>query len=121
LLVRATLLFGVGAFFAYCPITVSGYRSILLVLNRGDALLTSNLRMYGYIQQSEQALAADACAQAVSSGHQAYAAGNQWLDADSLADRWRISGTCSNLFEAYTCQGDAAYNYRRYAQALRSY
>ena len=121
MLIRSAIVFCFCAFFAYCPITVSFYRSVLLFLNADRPALTANLRMFDYAQRTEEAIEANNCAAAITYAQQAVANGKQWLGADSVTERHKVNGAYSNLYKAYRCQGDAAYEQARYEEALRSY
>jgi hypothetical protein len=77
--------------------------------------------MFDYGLAAQEALDREECAAAVADAHRAYWAGNRWLGADSLTQKWKISGAYSRLYEAYECLGNAQFGKREYAKALESF
>lgn len=118
---RSVLLLGISAFFAYCPISFWPYRKALIVLNKGEAALVSNLLMFDYVEKYNAAMDREDYPAAVAYGQQALVMGKRWLGKDSVKARLKISGIYTNLYEAYEGLGDAKYSQSEYKQALQAF
>ena len=109
------------AFLLYTPVTFGPYRTVMIVLNRGNPLIHNNLLIFEYDQQRQQALAAQDYGAAIGYARQSLKAGKRWLDEDSLTASHKISGAFTNLYETYQTQADTAYAYSKFRQALQLY
>lgn len=118
---RSALLLIISVGFAYAPISFTPYRKVLLALNRGNEGRESNLMMHDFALMAFEALEKGECVSAISLSHQAYRAGNRWLDSDSVRRKGEMSGAYNTLYEAYECQGQMLLAQHKIAEALLAY
>lgn len=147
ILLRSFVVLFITSFFTYLPPTFKIYRKITYALNVGHPYIQTNLKMFDYASKYEVALKKGACNEAIKYAQKANEKGKLWLEisdtflsneeisnkilnrldeinnqSDFFDDELeKISGTYTNLYEAFRCKGDAAYNNREFEEALINY
>ncbi len=130
--IRSAIILAVVGFFAYSPGTFVPYRYVLIALNtNGYEELVSNLQMFGYIDEYEDAMDNGDCVLAIEYAEKANEAGLAWLGIPTQKDMRveaayqnrlsYISGTYSFLYRAYKCKADEYFNNDIYEKAVIYY
>lgn len=135
--IRSLTILLLSSFFTYSPISFKPYRSVLYALNNGRDHIQANLKMFDYTEECNTAIEQGECDKAIHFGLLANKEGLTWLGASlntsnesnqskshngsNEIELWRISGTYSNLYEAYKCKADKLYENEEFEKALDFY
>lgn len=77
--IRSAIILTVVGFFSYTPVSFKPYRYILIALNNGNDYLVSNMKMFNYTEEFEDALKRGDCERAIDNAKKANEAGKKWL------------------------------------------
>lgn len=82
--IRSSVILIVVSFFAYAPISFKPYRAALITLNNDDEDLISNIQMFQYREEFEDAMENGDCERAIDKAIKANEAGKAWLDITAI-------------------------------------
>jgi Tfp pilus assembly protein PilF len=124
--IRSLVILIITSFFSYTPVTFKPYRKVLSALNNGNVDLQNNLLMFDYSERCEDAIANGDCDKAIEFALKANSVGKIWLGIDPGGKEDKemllhISGTYTNLYDAYKCKADRDYDKNEFDAALKSY
>ncbi|MFT2010204.1 tetratricopeptide repeat protein [Pontibacter sp. 13R65] len=110
--IRSAIILLIVGFFSYAPVSFKPYRHILIALNNGDEYLVSNLQMFNYTDQFEEALENGDCDAAVEHALMAVQAGKAWLGIDTDDQRNALSlGDSLNSPRLYAAESPQEQDY----------